>query len=55
MLHSCRCIAFGCWNSNSKFEFYLFESFSIPKPFPPPTLFLSSFQPVTLFYPAQPQ
>jgi hypothetical protein len=43
LLHSCWCIAFGCWNSDSKFEFYLFESF--PKFLnlsPLPTLILSA-------------
>jgi hypothetical protein len=29
LLHSCWCIAFGCWNSNSKLEFKFFSSFQI--------------------------
>jgi hypothetical protein len=31
LLHSCWCIAFGCWNSNSKFEFYCLSLFKISK------------------------
>jgi hypothetical protein len=29
LLHSCSYIAFGCWNSNSKFEFKCLSSFQI--------------------------
>jgi hypothetical protein len=33
MWHSCWHISFVCWSSNSKFEFYLFEPFLVPKLF----------------------
>jgi hypothetical protein len=31
-LHSCWCISFGCWNSNSRFEFHLIQTLK-PLPF----------------------
>jgi hypothetical protein len=46
LLHSCSCIAFDCWNSNSEFEFKCLSSFQIVHFFyPPPSL--SPFQPIT--------
>jgi hypothetical protein len=35
LLHSCWCIAFSCWNSNSKFEFNFLSLFKISKTFFP--------------------
>jgi hypothetical protein len=44
LLHSCWCIAFVCWNSNSKFEFFCLSPFqNLQNPFPSPTHFSFSF------------